>query len=608
MNLSLLMPKKRKIIHDSKTDVKIKRRSKGAGSSILNFLQELGKSLQYPIAILPFAAILNRFGALGVTYSTVHGSLANGISNQAGYWISFIIQQPGLVVFNNLPIIFAIGVAFGLAEDHRGEVALIGGVFYLVLAAFTSVEHSLPNMLYDHVLTFTSYSDAKGTVAGHFSSLIYVPTYTANGNSSYVSGGTYVLNIGVLGGITAGCLSASLYNKYKGIKLPAALSFFGGRRFVPMVALVVSIPTAFAFAIVWPWIQYVLMKFGTAVANPDNPAVAIPGTAAYGVLNRLLLPFGLHQILNTFFWFQLPIHGVKIDPITGHPGAAFWVNGDIPAFTQGITGAGLFQSGFFPIMMGGIPAIALAMIYTAKPENRVKVAGFLGGVALVSFISGITEPIEFSFVFISPLLLAIHALITGCFMAIATSMHIQVGFGFSAGLIDYCVSFAQSWGFANHNTGITHVTANPLWILPLTALAGVVYFTVFTYLIKKLNIQTPGREEEGSESSNPYMQDSSASSDKKDAKKADKKVAKADKYTTMATKIIAAIGADNFVSIDNCATRLRLILKDTGKIDQAAIKAAGAYGVMVLTKESLQVVIGPDVEHVVNAMNQQIKV
>lgn len=230
-------------------------------------------------------------------------------------------------------------------------------------------------------------------------------------------------------------------------------------------------------------------------------------------------------------------------------------------------------------MMGGIPAAALTMIMAAKKENRKMVSGFLGGVALVSFISGITEPIEFSFVFIAPLLLVIHALLTGIFIAITTALHIQVGFGFSAGIIDYCISFAQSWG------------------LLLIVAAGGVYFIVFYTLITKMNIETPGREEDFGVEESKVTTKSELSN----------KNLKTDKYTLMATKLIEAIGADNFVEIDNCATRLRLIVKDTSRVNLAKVKAAGAFGTKILSKEALQIVIGTDVEHVANAIKAQLQ-
>ncbi|WP_342258549.1 PTS transporter subunit EIIC [Spiroplasma endosymbiont of Dioctria linearis] len=568
--------------------VKDSNDSSNSWSKFLTMLQELGKVLQFPIAVLPFAAILNRFGALGITYST---NIDGEITNQIGYWISLIIQKPGSIPFDNLALLFAIGCAFGLAKDHRGEVALVAVIFYLSIAALTG-EGTLPEMLYGKLMTFTT-KDGDS-----FSKLLYVQQIK-EGN---VVGGVYVLSTGVLGGIVSGCLSAFLYNRFKDIKLPTALSFFGGRRFVPMIALVVTIPTALAFAIIWPWIQLGLISFGTAVANPENPAVAIPGTTAYSVLNRLLLPFGLHQIMNTFFWFQMPVSGNIVQPGFGSiPSVGNeWVTemGDINAFAKGISNSGLFQAGFFPIMMGGLPMAAVAMIMTADKNNRKEIAGFLGGVAGVSFLSGITEPLEFSFVFIAPVLLGIHAGLTGIFMAITTAMKIQIGFGFSAGFIDYAASLPQSWALSN-NQGT--IVSNPLWILVLTAAAGATYYFVFYFVIKWMNLSTPGRNVEAISAKGNLNTSSKASTSKEASQKGDK-------YENMALKIVEAIGKDNFVSIDNCATRLRLILKDNSKIDDALIKSAGSYGIKRLGNESLQIVIGPDVEHAANALKKIVEI
>ncbi|AHB36055.1 PTS transporter subunit EIIC [Spiroplasma apis] len=573
---------------------KTKSSSGGSGSwnNFLTMLQELGKALQFPIAVLPFAAILNRFGALGLQYTSE--ILDNGsvlITNKVGYWISTLIQKPGAVPFENLPLLFAIGTAFGLAKDHRGEVALVALIFYMSLAALTA-EHTLPEMFYKGVFTF---EDNKGDM---WSRLFYVPLYKEGTEASVenISGGKYILDIGVLGGIVSGCMSAFFYNKFKDIKLPTALSFFGGRRFVPMVALVAAIPVALLFSIIWPWIQYGLVSFGGLVANPNNPIVAVPGTAIYGVLNRLLLPFGLHQILNTFFWFQLPVGDFKVGPINGNViGDPTFVNGDINAFANGMSNSGLFQSGFFPIMMGGMPCAALAMIMSSRKENRKEVAGFLGGVAAVSFLSGITEPLEFSFVFISPLLLLLHALMTGVFVAITTGMHIQIGFGFSAGFIDYLISFAQSWGIAKYHDSL--VLSNPLWILVLSVGAGLAYYLVFYITITKMNLATPGRE---------IKDDASINSNDLLDKELSNNSNITNKYDLMAAKIIKAVGEDNFVSIDNCATRLRLILKDNSLIDDKMVKLAGAFGTKRLGAEGAQIVIGPDVEHVANSIKKQL--
>jgi PTS system N-acetylglucosamine-specific IIC component len=231
-------------------------------------------------------------------------------------------------------------------------------------------------------------------------------------------------------------------------------------------------------------------------------------------------------------------------------------------------------------------------------RNRKQVAGFLGGVAAVAFLSGITEPVEFSFVFLSPLLLVIHAGLTAIFVGATTWMHIQVGFGFSAGLIDYCISFAQSWGMANHATGAAHVTSNPLWILPLAALAGVVWFFVFFFSIKGLKVMTPGRED--------MIEQSATANEGKDAAKGGKaaKGSKSEKYEAMAQKIVDTIGMDNFESVDNCATRLRLVVKDNTTFEDAPIKATGAFGVKRLGTQGVQIVIGPDVEHVANIVKR----
>lgn len=571
-------------IFKNKTAFATKQKTNKRGSNVLKFLQELGKSLQFPIAVLPFAAILNRFGALGIQFTseTVDGALQ--INNAAGYWISYIIQSGGAVAFDNLALFFAIGIGFGLAKDHRGEAALAGGLFYLAISAMTSKVGSFPSMIYDNVLTHEVFDPKTEKSLGWFSQLLYVND-------------VYVLNIGALGGIVAGSLSAVLYNKFKDIKLPQALSFFGGRRFVPMLVLLSAVPTGLLFAIIWPWINFALIKFGN-FTTANSATFGSPLTGVYAMFNRLLLPFGLHQILNTLFWFQLPFSGDVIGSWNGevinHISSP--ILGDINAFAAGIDGAGIFQSGFFPIMMGGIPAIALAMIMTAEKSRRKEVAGFLGGVALVSFVSGITEPIEFSFVFLSPLLLGVHAILSGIMMAIVTAMGIQVGFGFSAGLIDYMVSFPQSWGFFNHSGNIA---SNPLWILPLIVACGTIYYFVFYFLIKKLDIQTIGREKDyvANENETEVVNETTN----------DKKVIAGDKYQVKAQKIVDAIGIDNFVSIDNCATRLRLILKDTSKIDDPAIKKAGAFGIIKLTKEAVQIVIGADVEHVANAMKEIVK-
>ncbi len=599
----------KKIKNQSQTKEKVTNIPKpsnktGVGSKILNALQALGKSIQFPIAVLPFAAILNRFGALGIAYTTtsdpsvIHVLVGNTmVTNLAGYWISYIIQTPGAEMFNNLPLLFAIGIGFGLAKDHRGEAALASVAFFLVTIAFTK-EHGLPEMIYgkDKIMTFT---DSAGK---SWTKLFYVPTY-ASGTTT-VNGAQYVLNIGVLGGIVSGCMVAFLYNHFKNITLPQILSFFGGRRFIPMFAIATSIPFAFGYAIIWPWIQLALGEFSSAISGSDAKwGAQVGGAAAFGILNRLMLAFGLHMILNAFLWFQVPITGDKISPISGNVvNTNITVNGDINAFTAGIASSGNFQSGFFPIMMGGLPAAVVAMIFVAKKENRESVAGFLGGAAFISFLTGITEPIEYSFIFLSPVLLLVHALFTGLSFVIVIGMQMHVGFGFSAGFIDYCISIPQSWGIAQfqaHGGGLGKafgVLGNPLMMLPIIIGMFALYFFTFVAIIKKMDIKTPGREED-------YV---AAPAKEKGASK-NKDNAQTSKYRKMAEEILAAIGIDNIEVVDNCATRLRLELKDNTKVDLKRIKDAGVFGTKTLGTKSLQIIIGPDVEHVADILHDLTK-
>jgi len=298
-------------------DLTPKKTGRKVWSSILANLQKLGKSLMFPIAILPFAALLNRFGSLAQELNPI----VDGVRN-AGNWVGLIISTPGAIVFNNLPLFFAIGVAFGLSKDNRGEAALVGAVLYFALVFFLS-ENGLAGLFYRNVLTMDYWTqDANGNyqLVQGFSQLFYVPVFdqidplgTGHGSLEVV-GGTYILDIGVLGGIISGVMSAYLYNKFRDIKLPQALSFFGGRRFVPMMVMIVSLPLAFLFAAIWPWIQLGLVRFGQILSSGDS--WAIPGAFLYALINRFIQPFGLHHIINTFLWFQLPIEGNLVD-VTG---------------------------------------------------------------------------------------------------------------------------------------------------------------------------------------------------------------------------------------------------------------------------------------------------
>lgn len=569
-------------------------------SSLLVKFQKLGQALLYPIAILPFAALLNRLGILGVQVATQLGHY-----HEVDWWIATIVKIPGATFFNYLPLFFALGVGFGLAKDNRGEAALVSAMFYLILSTFLA-EGSLPSLFYSHVLTFQN--DKTGAF---YSSLFYLPTVdTATGQ---VTGQSYILDIGVLGGVTSGIISSMVYNRYKTIKLPQYLAFFGGRRFVPMILLLLSIPVAFLFAIIWPWLQYILVAFGRLIST--HKSAAIPGAFFYGVINRLLQPFGLHHILNTFLWFQLPISGPQVN-FLGEviSNGSITVNGDITAFNKGIANAGVFTSGYFPVFMGEEPGFALAMIFAVtKGRKRKEVSGFLIGVAIIAFLTGIDEPLVFCFIFVSPLLWFIYAFYTGISCLIITAMSMHIGFGFSAGLIDYIISFAQSWGDAKYygsvHGSVAGFFANPLWVFPVSIFMFVISFITFYYVIKKRDIPTLGRGE------NTFLGQGGVdySKLKDNAKGKGGKVSKADlkeaKFEQQATAILHAIGGpDNVTSYSNCATRLRLVVNDNkGPVNDQAIKAAGAPGIVRLGSTGLQIIIGVQVENVAQAFGRALE-
>lgn len=440
-------------------------------------VQSLGKALMLPVAVLPAAAILLRFGS---------PDLLN---------IAFI-EKAGGAIFENLPIIFAIGIAFGLAKntDNNGAAGLAGFVCYAVLTAAL-----------------------KSLDAG--------------------------INMGVFAGIISGLTTGFLYNRFYKVKLPEYLGFFGGRRFVPIVTSFAAIILALILSIVWPPIQDAINSVGELIINLGGV-----GTFIYGVLNRMLIPFGLHHILNNLVYF---IFGEWTNPVTGEI-----FRGDLTRFFAGDPTAGIFMSGGFPIFIFGMPAVALAMYRTAKPENRSKVAGALASMALAASLTGITEPIEFSFMFLAPMLYVVHAILVGASMWICCELGILVGCGFSPSLIDLILS----WG----------ISTRPALVIPVGLAFGVVYYFVFSWAIVKFDLPTLGRYDEDA----PAQEKSSAA------------------------QIVQGLGGmENLLTIDNCATRLRLTVKDVSKVDEKILTAAGAKGVF-MSGNGVQVVIGTQVEFV----------
>lgn len=469
-------------------------------------LQRIGKSLMLPIAVLPAAALLLRLGAGDV------------------FDIPFVMAA-GSAIFDNLALLFGIGVAVGIAFDSSGSAGLAGAVGYLVIT--------------------------NGTQA-------------INPD----------INMGVLAGIIGGLTAGALYNRYHDIELPDFLGFFGGRRFVPIITGAAAVVLAGIFGFIWPPIQNAIQFAGQWII--DAGAV---GVFAYGFLNRLLIPVGLHHVLNSFIWFVFGEFTTAAGEV---------VTGDLSRFFAGDPSAGFFMSGFFPMMMFGLPAAALAMYHSAKPENKAAVSGIFLSVGLTSFLTGITEPIEFAFMFLAPVLYLIHAVLTGLSLVVTYVLGIQHGFGFSAGAIDYFLNYG--------------LATRPFMIIPIGIVFFAVYYFLFRFAIEKFNIPTPGRL--GKEGANA---DISVMPESQQQKQHSFESRASDKNKPRAY-IEALGGKDNIKNIDSCITRLRLELRDTSKIDEQTLQNLGATGVLKANKNNAQVVVGTKAEMIADDIKQELKI
>ncbi|NFO12475.1 PTS sugar transporter [Clostridium botulinum] len=475
---------------------------------MIKFLQRIGKSLMLPIACLPIGGLMLRIGQPDVI--------------EALGFIPFLAQilpffkAAGSALFDNLPLLFAVGVAVGLSDDQNGSAGLAGVITYLTL---TNVTKQYWVMNYDAEFAKT-------------------------------------LNISFLGGILAGVIGGLSYNKFRTVKLPEFLAFFGGRRLVPIMSGLIAFVVAIPLGMIWPSIQN-----GLGTASAGVVALGAVGVALFGFFNRLLIPMGLHHVLNSFFWFQLGEFNGKA--------------GDLNRFFQGDPTAGHFMAGFFPVMMFGMPAVGFAIYFAAKKEKRKAVSGMLISLALTAFLTGVTEPLEFLFIFLSPVLLVAHALLTALSCFIVDSMGILHGFTFSAGFIDYGLNF--------------NLATNPILIIPIGLGIGLLYFLIFFVLIKKLNLPTPGREEDDDE----FTENINLST-------SDENVY--EKY------IQYLGGKENILKVDNCATRLRLEVGDSSLIDEKKLKSIGARGVVRLDKNSAQVIVGTNVEFVADGIKNIMRV
>nr|WP_263323691.1 N-acetylglucosamine-specific PTS transporter subunit IIBC [Neobacillus sp. Marseille-Q6967] len=470
---------------------------------MMKYLQRLGRSLMLPVAVLPAAAIL-----MGIGYWIDPAGWGGGSPVAA-----FLIKAGGSII-DNMAILFAVGVALGMSKDKDGSAALSGLVAYLVVTT---------------VLSTASVAMLQG-----------IPVEEVN--PAFGKIGTQFI------GILSGIIAAIMYNRFSHVKLPDALSFFSGKRLVPIMTSVAMLAVSLVLLFVWPLVFSGLVAFGKGISE-----LGAIGAGIYGFFNRLLIPIGLHHALNSVFWFDV----AGINDI-----ANFWSSQG----EKGVTG--MYQAGFFPVMMFGLPAAALAMYHTAKTSKKKQVAALMLAAGVASFFTGVTEPLEFAFMFAAPVLYFTHAVLTGISLAIAATFQWTAGFGFSAGLVDFILSLKIP------------IANQPYMLIVQGLVFAVIYYFLFRFIITKFNLNTPGREEDSDEV-------------------AEEGVTAGNKFAAMAAKIYEGLGGDaNVTSVDNCVTRLRLEVKDMGAVDQKKIKSTGVPGINIVGKNSIQVIVGTNVQFV----------
>lgn len=481
----------------------------------MKFFQRLGRSLMLPVAVLPVAAILS-----GISYWI--SSAAGGANT-----VSAFLGAAGGALLDNMPLLFAVGVSIGMANKTDGTSALAGLVSWLTITTL------LAPATIQNLQGLDSVDDVN-------------PAFSK------------VQNVFV--GIIAGLIGAWCYNKFKDTKLPDALSFFSGKRSVAIVTAGLSLVVAVILMFVWPVVYTGLVTFGEWIST-----LGPFGAGLYGFFNRLLIPTGLHHALNSVFWFDVAGINDLVNFLAGSNGAGVY----------GVTGQ--YMAGFFPVMMFGLPGAALAMYLTAKTTRKKVTYGIMLSAAVASFFVGVTEPLEFSFMFLAPWLYLIHAVFTGISVGVAAWLPTRLGFGFSGGFIDMVLQWANP------------LAQNP-WILLIMGVAWFfIYFFTFYFVIKRFNLKTPGREDE------------------EDAQDADNLETSLTGYHGTAEKFIAGLGGkDNIIDVDNCATRLRMEIADPSKIDEHALKRAGAAGTIKTGGHAVQVVYGLNVQFVKDAMDDLI--
>ncbi|MDQ0157662.1 glucose-specific PTS transporter subunit IIBC [Robertmurraya andreesenii] len=490
-------------------------------------LQKVGKALMLPVALLPAAGILLALGA--ALRNPVLLELAPFLDNSAVDMVAAIMQKAGDIVFGNLPVLFAVGVAVGLAggDGVAGLAAIIG---YLIMNVTMGTAHGI------------TAEDVNGL---NYANVLGVPT----------------LQTGVFGGIIIGIVAAGLYNKFYEIELPSYLGFFAGKRFVPIITAATAVLLGLIMLVIWPPIQNGLNAFSQNMVHANLTLSAF----IFGVIERSLIPFGLHHIFYSPFWYEFGEYVTK---------AGETVRGDQRIFmaqildnVQNLT-AGTFMTGKFPFMMFGLPAAALAIYHEARPERKVVVGGLMASAALTSFLTGITEPIEFSFLFVAPILFGIHAIFAGLSFMTMQLLNVKIGMTFSGGLIDYIL-----FGLINPQT-------HAWLVIPVGLVFAVIYYFGFRFAIRKFNLKTPGREDATEEET----------------------VETHGKTSDLPYEILDAMGGqENIAHLDACITRLRVSVNDSKNVDKDRLKKLGASGVLEVGN-NIQAIFGPRSETIKGQM------
>lgn len=557
-----------------KTEYREGKRSHQGLSSVFGLLQRVGKAFMLPIALLPAAGILLGVGGALLNVASlenppaIYQGLIAFINLRVVTVTLTVMQSVGNVVFNNLPLLFAIGIAVGLAKSDKGTAGLAGAVGFLIMHTAISTMLSLG-------------VTSLGVLTGD-----NVPSQY----SAYVTEtlGIFTLNLSVFGGMIVGIITAALHNKYHKIQLPQVLGFFGGSRFVPIVTSVVMLIIGVILSFIWPVVQNGI----AVIARLVNESGAV-GTFLYGAIERSLIPVGLHHVFYTPFWYTSFVEGTVFladgsTMIIDGANTAYFaqlsnmsgvVGANAQTMAQVVQGSTRFMAGKFPFMMFGLAGAALAMYQNARPEKKKVVGGLLLSATLTAVITGITEPIEFTFLFVAPILYAAHSLIAGLSFMLMDLFNVFVGMTFSGGLIDFTL-----FGLLPAGAG---VPTNWIYIVIVGVVLFVIYYFSFNFCIKKFDLKTPGREIE-----------EEITNDNKE-----NKINKSDgSGVVFAAEVLNLLGGKgNITNLDACITRLRVGVRDIKNVDKTGLKELGAAGVMEVG-DNVQVIFGGKSDVIKNDM------